>query len=103
MIRKDTGDIIFQRILSIFPITILLVVGGILFQLCQASLLSLQKFGLPFLFNSTWDPVFEKFGAAPFIYGTLLTSLVSLLIAIPIGLGTAIYIVEYAPAGVRKF
>ena len=102
MVRKDKGDIIFRRILLCFPITILLIVGGIFFQLSWESFPSIQKFGLPFLFDTTWDPVFEKYGALPFIYGTLLTSFVSLLLAIPIGVGTAIYLAEYVPVKGRK-
>lgn len=100
--RKDFSDILFRRILLVFPCLILLIVGGILFELVRTSWPSIQKFGLTFLYRSTWDPVFEEFGAWPFIYGTLLSSFVALLIAIPIGVGTAIYLAEYAPWWVRN-
>ncbi len=102
MKRKDRSDIIFRRVLAVFPLLILILVGGILFKLVTASSLSIQKFGFTFLFTRTWDPVFENFGALPFIYGTLLSSFVALLIAIPIGLGTAIFLAEYAPYGVQR-
>ena len=102
MSRKDTGDIIFSRLMMFFACMILVIVAGILFELTRSSLPSIQKFGLSFLFTSTWDPVFEKFGALPFIYGTLLSSFVALLLAIPIGLGTAIYLAEYSPWWVRN-
>ncbi len=102
MTRKDTGDIIFERVLTVFPCLILLIVGGIFLQLVLASWPSIQKFGAHFIGPSTWDPVFENFGALPFIFGTLVTSFVALLLAIPIGLGTAIYLAEYAPHKIQK-
>ena len=102
MKRKDQSDILFRRILVIFPCLILLIVGGIFFKLTLSSLPSIKKFDLAFLFTRTWDPVFEKFGALPFIYGTLVSSLIALLIAIPIGVGTSIYLAEYAAQSVCK-
>ncbi len=102
MSRKDTGDIVFRRLMMFFACMILVIVAGILFELTRSSLPSIRKFGFSFLFTSTWDPVFEKFGALPFIYGTLLSSFVALLLAIPIGLGTAIYLAEYSPWWVRN-
>jgi phosphate transport system permease protein len=58
---------------------------------------SLLRFGLSFLTTTVWDPVFERFGAAHFIYGTLVTSAVALLIATPLGVGAALFVAEYAP------
>ncbi len=102
MKRKDTGDFLFKQILKIFPLLILVLMGAILFQLVSFSSLSIKRFGFSFLITSTWDPVFEKFGALPFIYGTLVTSFVALLIAVPIGLGASIYLAEYAPLKIQK-
>jgi len=102
MSRQDTSDIVFRRILAVFPISILILVAGIFFQLVYSSLPTLKKFGLAFFYNSTWDPVAENFGALPFIYGTLLTSFVALLLAVPIGVGAAIFLAEYAPPKVSK-
>ena len=85
-----------------FAFIIILILSAIIIQLTIMSLPSIQKYGFAFLYTSKWDPVFEVFGALPFIFGTLVTSLVALLIAVPIGLGTAIYLAEYAPTGVRK-
>jgi len=96
MRRQDTADIIFKRVLLIFPCTILLIVGFMVFQLATSSWPAISKFGLPFLWKTTWDPVFEDFGALPFIFGTLVSSFVAMLLAIPIGLGAAIYLAEYA-------
>ena len=102
MTRKDSGDILFERVLVVFPCLILVIVAGILLQLVSASWESIHRFGFSFIWVATWDPVFEKFGAWPFIFGTLVTSFVALLLAIPIGLGTAIYLAEYAPVKVQK-
>jgi len=102
MSRHDTSDLIFRRTLAVFPISILILVAGILFQLVYSSLPSLSKFGLGFLLNSTWDPVAENFGALPFIFGTCVTSFVALLLAVPIGVGVAIYLAEYAPPQVAR-
>jgi len=85
-----------------FPIMILLLVFGIFFKLTFSSFLSIKKFGFGFLLGTTWDPVFENFGALPFIYGTVVSSLVALLIAVPIGIGTAIYLAEYAPWWIKN-
>ena len=102
MARKDTSDIIFKFFLGIFPCLIILIVLGIFYQLVASSWLSIKHFGFKFLYTTTWDPVFENFGALPFIFGTLVTSLVALLIAIPIGLGAAIFLAEYARGWVRR-
>jgi len=102
MSRHDTSDIVFRRILAVFPISILILVAGIFFELIWSSLPSLNKFGVGFLFSRVWDPVAENFGALPFIFGTCVTSLVALLLAIPIGVGAAIYLAEYAPPKVSK-
>ena len=61
----------------------------------------IRAFGWRFLVTSTWDPVAEQFGAVPFVYGTLLSSLLALLIAVPLGIGAAIYLAELAPAWIR--
>jgi len=100
--RQDTSDIVFRRILAVFPISILILVAGIFYELVSASLPSLKKFGIAFFFNTTWDPVAENFGALPFIFGTCVTAFVALLLAVPVGVGVAIYLAEYAPPKVSK-
>ena len=61
-----------------------------------------DKFGLDFVTSSTWDPVAEQFGAFPLIFGTLISSVVALAIAVPLSLGVAIYLSEFAPKSVRQ-
>ncbi len=102
MVRHDTGDILFKRVMMAFALTIVAIIAAMFFQLLQSSMLSIHKFGFSFLYTSTWDPVADVFGALPFIFGTLVTAFVALLIAIPIGLGTAIYLAEYAPWWIRN-
>ena len=103
MKRKDIGDIVFKRAMMGFSLIIVLLLGLMLYQLISSSSISIQKFGLSFFWTRTWDPVFEKFGALPFIYGTLVTSFVALLLAVPVGLGCAIFLAEYAPLRIRKW
>ena len=85
-----------------FSLMILLILCSMIFQLVSSARLSLGKFGANFIFTRTWDPVFENFGALPFIYGTLVSAFVALLIAVPIGIGTAIFLAEYAPPKLGK-
>jgi phosphate transport system permease protein len=77
---------------SILVITVLLVT-----ELWGQSALSRAKFGLGFFIGRTWDPVAGEFGALPFIYGTVVTSLLALIMAVPLGLGAAIFLAEMAP------
>jgi len=76
-------------------VTLLLV-----FELWQGSVLPRHKFGFNFFRTSVWDPIFDQFGALPFIYGTLVTAGVALVIAVPLGIGAAIFLAELAPARV---
>lgn len=102
MRRKDFGDIVFKRMMMGFSLIIILLLGAMLWELVGNSRLSLMKFGLPFFSGTTWDPVFENFGALPFIYGTLVSSMLALLLAVPIGIGCAVFLAEYAPSWMRK-
>jgi phosphate transport system permease protein len=95
----ETGDLIARVVTLIFAALVLLIVIVLVFQLWQGSAASRHKFGWGFLFSSAWNPVTEEFGALPFIYGTVITSFVALLISIPLGLGAAIFLAEMAPAG----
>lgn len=79
--------------------TILVVTILLAYHLWTGSALPRSAFGWSFVGDSTWDPVAEKFGALPFIFGTLTTSFLALLIAVPVGLGAAIFLAELAPRG----
>ncbi len=92
------GDRLYQLFLVLAAISVMTLVFGIGYELWQNSALSRQAFGWKFLVTSVWDPALnDVFGALPFIYGTLLTSTIALLIAVPLGLGAAIFLAELAP------
>ena len=92
------GDRLYQVFLVIAGILVMALVLGIGYELWQNSALSRQAFGWKFLITSDWDPALnDVFGALPFIYGTLLTSSIALLVAIPLGIGMAIFLSEIAP------
>jgi len=91
------GDEIARIVTFIFASTVVLVTLLLVFELWHGSSLPRHKFGLGFFFTSTWDPNADDFGALPFIYGTLVTAFVSLAIAVPLGIGAAIFLAELAP------
>jgi phosphate transport system permease protein len=95
--RLRSGDEIAHLITLLFAASILLITSIIVYELWINSTLSRQKFGWHFFFTKVWDPVFNEFGALPFIYGTLVTSALSLIIAVPLGVGAAIFLAELAP------
>jgi len=95
--RLKAGEELAYAITLTAATTIFLITALVLYELVAQSGLSRHKFGWSFLFTSTWDPVAGNFGALPFIYGTVVTSILSLLIAIPLGLGAAIFLAEMAP------
>jgi phosphate transport system permease protein len=98
--RLRHGDEIAHVITLVFAALILLVTSMLVYELWVNSQLSRLKFGWSFLWTSVWDPVFDNFGSLPFIYGTLVTAVVSLAIAVPLGLAAAIFLADLAP---RKF
>ena len=77
--------------------SVILITALLVYVLWSESALARQKFGWRFLFTQNWDPVAEDFGALPFIYGTVVTSAIALLIAVPMGVGAAIFLAELAP------
>ena len=91
------SDQVAHLITLIFAASVFLVTVLLVYELWIHSGPSRAKFGLSFLWQRTWDPVAEKFGALPFIYGTVLTSFVALLISVPLGVGAAIFLSELAP------
>src|SRR5664279_1650800 len=98
--RAQTGDTIARLVVLTFACLILLVTLLAVYELWISSAPSREKFGLGFLVSTQWNPVTEAFGALPFIYGTAVTSVLALLISVPLGLGAAIFLSELAPARV---
>jgi len=97
------ADAAFRSMVVMCTLALLAIVGLIVFELVVQSRLSMQKFGFDFLTKSIWDPVAENFGALPFIYGTIVSSLVALLLAVPLALGTALFLTELCPPRIRGF
>jgi phosphate transport system permease protein len=97
--RKDLG---FRICTGIFGLLLILIVAAIGFELTRQSFLSIRKFGFGFWVTTRWDPVAGDFGALPFIWGTLYSSILALIIAAPIALGIAVFISELCPAALRQ-
>ncbi len=98
--RLALGDEVAHLVTLIFAFSIIIITSLLVYQLWLDSVSSRHEFGWHFWVSRTWDPVFEHFGAAPFIYGTLVTSAVSLFIALPLGLAAAVFLSELAPRSI---
>jgi phosphate transport system permease protein len=96
------GDRAFKLLLTCTAALIPILLGFLVYELWTGSRLAMTKFGLAFVTTSVWDPVAEQFGAFPLIFGTLLSSLIALAIAVPLSLGVAIYLTEFAPRILRQ-
>ena len=96
--RLREGDEIARIITFLFAASVVLVTLLLVVELWQGSVLPRHKFGFNFFRTSVWDPIFDQFGALPFIFGTTVTAGVALLIAVPLGIGAAIFLAELAPA-----
>ena len=94
---KNIGDLIFENTTRFFAFLLLVLVVLMVYEMSAKSMPSIHKFGWAFIKNKTWDPVHDEFGALPFIFGTLFSSLIGLLIALPLSVGIAIFLSELAP------
>ncbi len=100
--RGSRGDLVFRAVLTIAAAAVPALLAVLLMELVRGSELAISRFGLRFITDSIWDPVAERFGAWPLLAGTLLSSLLALCIAVPLSLGVAIYLTEFAPRAVRQ-
>ncbi len=96
------GDRAFEWLTLAMASVVVVLVILIGWELWVGSSLAIKKFGFHFLATSTWDPVAEEFGALPFIFGTLVSSAIALIIAVPLGIATAAYLTELAPLWIRQ-
>lgn len=99
---RAMGDPVFKWLTLVMALSVFVLVALIGYELAHGSHLALRKFGWHFLTNSDWDPPNEQFGAVPFIFGTLVSSLIALVIAVPLSIATAVYLTELAPRGLRQ-
>lgn len=100
--RLRLGDTAFRHITRLAALTVLIILGGIIVSLVFGSWPALREYGFSFLYTETWNPVTEKFGAISPIYGTVVTSLIAMLIAVPIGLFIALFLTELCPMWLRR-
>jgi phosphate transport system permease protein len=96
------GDRIYSAAITFFALCVPLLLGLIAIEVAVGGWPAFHKFGLSFLTSSAWDPVKGVFGAAPAIYGTLVSSAIALLIATPFALGVSIFLSEFAPLRLRQ-
>jgi phosphate transport system permease protein len=100
--RLRVGDTIFRALTRAAAIGVLVILGGVIISLIDGSLPAFRAFGFNFLVEERWNPVTERFGALAPIYGTLVTSFIAMLIAVPIGLLIAVFLTELCPMWLRR-
>src|SRR5437899_949283 len=100
--RLRLGDAAFRVVTRAAAIGVLVILGGVILSLLMGSLPALRAFGLDFLIEERWNPVTEKFGALAPIYGTVVTSGIAMLIAVPVGLLIAVFLTELCPLWLRR-
>ncbi len=95
-------DAFFRGLTRAAAITVLLVLGGILFSLVEGAAPALKTFGFAFFVTESWNPVTNVFGAVAPIYGTVITALLAMVVAVPVGIGIAIFLTELCPRALRR-
>jgi len=100
--RLRLGDIVFHNITRAAAVVVLVILGGVIVALISGAWPALRTFGLSFLIDESWNPVTERFGAIAPIYGTIVTSFIAMLIAVPIGLLIAVFLTELCPMFLRR-
>ena len=100
--RLRLGDAAFRHLTRAAAVTVLVILGGIIVSLIHGSWPALRTFGFSFLTQTSWNPVTEKFGALAPIYGTVVTSFIAMLIAVPVGLFIALFLTELCPMWLRR-
>ena len=100
--RVSTGDAVFEWACRLSGILVLVLMGGIITGLFIGALPAFQQFGLNFVWTELWDPVAEQYGALVPVYGTIITSIMALVLAVPIAFGIAFFLTELAPPTLRR-
>jgi len=99
---QSGGDVVFKILTGGCTVVVLVLIGAIFYELLANSWLSIKTFGWRFLVSSDWDAVRSRFGAASSIYGTLVCTAIAMLLAVPVGLVTALFLVELAPPRISR-
>jgi phosphate transport system permease protein len=100
--NRHLGDPVFAALARLSGVLVLLLLGSLILSLFIGGLPAFRRFGFAFLFSTEWDPVHQVFGAAVSVYGTLITSVLALVFAVPLAFGIAFYLTELAPAWLRR-
>jgi phosphate transport system permease protein len=100
--RLRISDVLFRHMTRASAILVLMILGGVIISLIKGSLPALRTFGFGFLTDERWNPVTERFGAFPAIYGTLVTSFIAMLLAVPLALLIALFLTELCPSWLRR-
>jgi phosphate transport system permease protein len=98
----NTGDAVFRVLMLLVALLMVGIVVAMVIALATDSMLSIRQFGFSFLTSQRWDPIKGEFGALPFVYGTVASSFIALLISVPFSLGIAIFLVEQAPSYIAR-
>lgn len=99
--KRRLSDTLFHGFTLLIVLFVVVIIGGVTWVLVSSSMPTIQQFGWSFLTNQAFDPVHNVFGVAPAIFGTLVTSAFALIFAVPIGVGTAIFLVDFCPRPLR--
>ncbi|HEY0282744.1 MAG TPA: phosphate ABC transporter permease subunit PstC, partial [Rhizomicrobium sp.] len=100
--RGGSRDVRFHGVTLIASVAVLVIFAGVIAALLVGAMPSIKAFGLPFIYTDAWNPVTEKFGAQAPIFGTLITSFLAMLLAVPVGIGIAIFLTEICPRHLRR-
>ena len=100
--RLRLSDTVFRILTRSAALAVLALLGGVIFALFAGAWPALQKFGIGFITTETWNPVTETFGGIAPIYGTIVTSIIAMVIAVPIGLMIALFLTELCPPSLRR-
>ncbi len=100
--RKNRGDVLFEGFLLLMALTLVGLVVFLFFELVLGSWPAIRAFGVRFVTSRTWDPVRDEYGALPAMYGTIVSSLLALAVAGPVGLFSAVFLAEFAPSWLER-
>jgi len=100
--NRRPGDTLFRGITLLLVLFVVVIIAGVVWIIISNSMLTIQRFGFSFLTNQAFDPVHDVYGVGPAIFGTLVTSAFALLFAVPIGVGTAIFLVDFCPLAIQR-
>jgi phosphate transport system permease protein len=95
--RRGRADDAYRGLLATFALFVFVIAALIVYESARGSALSVRTFGWGFFTSTDWDPVADRFGALPYLYGTVVSSVIAMLLAVPLGLGTAVFLAELAP------